>query len=217
VQPVLLNNPSRVAPAQPLLIASDWNGTLVQDSRRAWRATQRVLAAYGQPSPSLSTFRDSFQLPVSTWLATLGIPGHLLETAEELWNAALTAGEVTLAPGGMTLLAAAHAAGTPVVIISGAARNVVVQDATRLGVLSLLGAIHAPSHPKNEALRRLRTQYPSHQLIYVGDTEYDIRQGQLAGATSVAVTYGYSPAHKLRQARPDLVVDSLDELWPART
>lgn len=197
---------------RPLLIASDWNGTLVRDATRAWQATRNLLASYGKPAIALSEFRDTFHLPITSWLASLGIPEHCLPAAEGQWNTALSAGDAPLAPGAARLLATAHATGTPVQVISGAARDVIIADATRLHVLGLLGTINAPSHPKSVTLRRLREQHPSRELIYVGDTEYDIRQARIAGATPVALTSGYRPAHALRRAGPDLLIATLDQL-----
>jgi phosphoglycolate phosphatase-like HAD superfamily hydrolase len=195
-----------------IVIASDWNGTLVHDTYRAWQATREVLTAYGQSLPSLARFRNTFQLPVATWLRSLGIGADDIHTAEALWNRHLGAMPADLAPGAANLLRQAHVSGMPVRVISGAARKVIVTDAARLGIAALLGPIEARTHPKSAALRRLAARHPGHPVIYVGDTEYDVAEAHRAGVIAVAVTGGYRSARHLRQARPDIIVGTLDQL-----
>ena len=46
----------------------------------------------------------------------------------------------------------------------------------------------------------------------VGDTEFDILMARNAGTKSIAVTYGAHLPPKLLAAKPDLIVDSTEEL-----
>jgi phosphoglycolate phosphatase len=51
-------------------------------------------------------------------------------------------------------------------------------------------------------------------VIVIGDTLHDVRCGQSIGARCVAVATGHSTSDVLRTGRPDVVVESLEELQP---
>jgi len=50
------------------------------------------------------------------------------------------------------------------------------------------------------------------ESIVVGDSYYDIKAGKMAGAKTVAVTYGYQPKELLKEA--DYLINDLRELVP---
>lgn len=49
--------------------------------------------------------------------------------------------------------------------------------------------------------------------VMVGDTEMDVNCGKSAGATSVAVTYGYRTKEHLESLEPDFIVASLSQIF----
>jgi phosphoglycolate phosphatase-like HAD superfamily hydrolase len=52
------------------------------------------------------------------------------------------------------------------------------------------------------------------QILVIGDTHHDISCGRSIGARCVAVPTGMASADVLRDAQPDLLVESLEELDP---
>ena len=50
------------------------------------------------------------------------------------------------------------------------------------------------------------------KTVMVGDTEFDILMARNAGAKSIAVTFGAHSRSKLLAAKPDLIVNSTEEL-----
>jgi phosphoglycolate phosphatase-like HAD superfamily hydrolase len=52
------------------------------------------------------------------------------------------------------------------------------------------------------------------QILVIGDTHHDISCGRSIGARCVAVPTGMASADVLRDAQPDLIVESLEELDP---
>jgi phosphoglycolate phosphatase len=61
-----------------------------------------------------------------------------------------------------------------------------------------------------EAARRLGVT-PGEAVI-VGDSPMDVEAGRRAGMGAIAVTYGYRPRAELEAAKPDFLIDRLDEL-----
>ena len=50
------------------------------------------------------------------------------------------------------------------------------------------------------------------RCVMVGDTPSDIHAGKEAGTRTIAVSYGFSPPDELREAKPDALVNSPDEI-----
>lgn len=63
-------------------------------------------------------------------------------------------------------------------------------------------------------LRRLAHRFgiPGAQVLCAGDDSRDVDAAHKAGLRSAAVTWGYAKEEALRSARPDFVVQSIDEL-----
>jgi phosphoglycolate phosphatase-like HAD superfamily hydrolase len=64
--------------------------------------------------------------------------------------------------------------------------------------------------PLKLALRRLRL--PSANCVYVGDAPEDIEMARRANVRSIAVLGPFPTHHRLRAARPDALLDSIEEL-----
>lgn len=65
---------------------------------------------------------------------------------------------------------------------------------------------------KIKKIKRLMEQYPLLRPYYVGDTKGDIIEGKMAGALTVGVAWGWHGAEKLKEAQPDYLVYSPEEL-----
>ncbi len=55
-------------------------------------------------------------------------------------------------------------------------------------------------------------QIPAEQTLMVGDSTHDIEAARALGAKTCAVTYGYRPAAILQKARPDVMIDRMEDL-----
>ncbi len=54
---------------------------------------------------------------------------------------------------------------------------------------------------------------PSHEIVMVGDTVYDVEGGKENGLSTVAVTYGFGKKEELKEANPDFWAESVEELF----
>ncbi len=57
-----------------------------------------------------------------------------------------------------------------------------------------------------------RYKVPKDKVIFIGDMTVDIETGKNAGVRTCAVTYGFDSKDKLKQRKPDIIVDDLMEL-----
>lgn len=65
-----------------------------------------------------------------------------------------------------------------------------------------------------EALNRLfhYKAFRRDQIVMVGDRKFDVKGAKDMGVTSVAVAYGYGTMEELKQAQPDYIAGSVEEL-----
>ena len=68
------------------------------------------------------------------------------------------------------------------------------------------GTHHAP---KSEKILQTaaKVQVKPGQLVMIGDSLTDIREGKLAGAKTIAVTWGFQPLSVLNRANPDYIAN----------
>jgi pyrophosphatase PpaX len=64
--------------------------------------------------------------------------------------------------------------------------------------------------PLLEAIRRL--DVTADNVVYVGDAVWDVLASKAAGVSSVAVTWGAGVPSELRDAHPNAICNTVDEL-----
>ena len=65
---------------------------------------------------------------------------------------------------------------------------------------------------KVKKIENIKAKYPDRQIFYVGDTKGDMVEGKLAGVQTIAVTWGWHKAEKLKEGRPDHIAENPSEL-----
>ncbi len=71
---------------------------------------------------------------------------------------------------------------------------------------------------KSELLRHLLSEErlrPSRDIVMIGDRRHDIAAARATGLASIGVTWGFGSEEELREAEPDRICRSLDELEAA--
>lgn len=95
-------------------------------------------------------------------------------------------------------------------VISSNAGNTIRAALEAADLLPLFAAIMGSdtAFSKEEKIRRARERFspPSGEVYYVGDTVGDITEGRAAGATTVAVCWGWHGRERLAHAHPDYLV-----------
>lgn len=109
--------------------------------------------------------------------------------------------------------------GIPVALVTSKNRDEVNELVEQFPVLASVDSISCASDVMNpkpapdpvlHACQLL--QVSPERTVLIGDTIYDIQSAQLAGAKSIAVTYGAGSLADLESARPDFLVYSPSEL-----
>lgn len=79
-------------------------------------------------------------------------------------------------------------------------------------VIGIDGVQRTKPHPEAIRAALARLDAAPEEAVTVGDTVEDIEAGRAAGTATVAITTGFCSRARLEAARPDALIDRLDEL-----
>lgn len=198
----------------PLTVAFDWNGTLVDDTARACAATGVVLERLGLPPLGQEEFQAGFRLPLRAWIAGLGVPEGAIEEALREWNREMGDRPTELTAGAREVVTALRSSGIRLGVVSAASLDAVRRDLGRPaleGFAAELDFMVGDAAPKRAAFVTLAGSRPG-DFVYVGDTEYDMQEAHAAGVRAVGYAGGYRPAAALAATGADRVIERLSQL-----
>jgi HAD superfamily hydrolase (TIGR01509 family) len=195
----------------------DWDGTLI-DSYHA--DSQAYLGMFRELG--LGWGLEELELHYSPdWYAVYraaGIPQEHWERADTLWRAHYAKHRSKLVPGArrvLNQLAGRHALG---LVTSGDRDRVTRQlrafALTRRFRVRVCGGDTASKKPHPAPLRMalLKMKLEPEQCIYVGDTPEDLQMARAAGMRAVAVLGPFPTEKRLRAAKPEFLLERLQDL-----
>ncbi len=198
----------------------DWDGTLADTFAATRRASLAVFRHFGIEMDD-ARYQDTYRPDWHETYRQLGIPVERWDEAGEVWRTRYlerSAG-VRLLPGAAGVLDALDAAGIPTGIVTSADRERFLADLARLGLRGRFRALVAfedaarkKPHPEGLHLALRRLDAPSQRALYLGDRPEDVEMGQRAGVRTAAVVSAFSDEVMLREAAPDLFLDSIRDL-----
>jgi phosphoglycolate phosphatase len=226
----------RVAPpaiaGSPALdhVIFDWNGTLLADAGAVWKANNDVLAAFGSQPISMSTLRETWDIPLIDFYVRHGCDrarmeanlGQLDQVFAQGYQS-LTAHARTRA-GARQLLAWLGAHNVKRVILSNYTTQGISVQLKRLRLLqqadlvlgneSLDGAVIRRNKEEKlvSYLARVRSR---NRVVIVGDGPEEVDIGRQAGIWTIAIGGGICSTRRLQAKRPHFLVDSLHQAMAA--
>lgn len=213
------------------LAVFDWNGTLIADTRMAWVASNACLEFYGKPPITLQRQRETFDFPVIHYYKRNGCDiDRVLATKEEA-NTIFQSRYETLAAnvrtrrGARALLEWLKAQGIACIILSNYLTHKIEPQLERLKIAQFFSHVSANNCDgttilnATNKLERLsqflvkRGYHPENAFI-IGDSMEEPDIGRKLGVMSIGITAGCITEARLRQARPDHLIDSLPQAIP---
>jgi phosphoglycolate phosphatase len=193
----------------------DWSGTLADDLRPVWTATNRIFREYGRNELTLEEFRHHFRLPFSGFYAEL-LPEATEEGLEALYERFFAGlqDDVSLLPGAMEMLQWCRENGFRTFLLSTIKADHFEIQSRNLGVHSLFEHAYVAIQDKREKIRRILVDHslaPA-ETVFIGDMIHDIETARHGGVLSAAVLTGFDPVEKLLPAKPDLIARDLSVL-----
>ncbi len=196
-------------------IILDWSGTLVDDLRQVWSATNVALVGCGRRAISLSEFRREFCLPFRIFYQRY-LPGIPQKEIDRFFFAELAEIQtsITALPYARTFLRYCQQQGIYTYIVTTVKTAPFTEQARRLRLEQFFRGTLSGIRDKRKAIQRfLRTHHLGpDQTLFVGDMVHDIETAHFVGSRVCAVLTGFSRRDALIAAKPDLLVKNLAEL-----
>ena len=199
------------------VVLLDWDGTLLDSyaaDSRAYMAMFRALKIeWGEAElkqqycPNWYEVYRAARVPRAKW-----------RQADRLWRAAYGAERPKLLPGARSVVRALARKFRLGLVTSGS-RDRVRQQIAGFGFGEFFSAAvfsedatRKKPHPAalHLALKRLRAR--AEDCVYVGDAAEDIEMARRAGVRPIGVLGPFPTAERIREARPDLLLESIREL-----
>jgi phosphoglycolate phosphatase len=196
-------------------IIFDWSGTLVDDLRAVWQATNGVFQQAGVAALDLERFRSEFSLPYLAFYARY--VSHVPPAELETWfrfHFEAAQDSITELPRARSFLSFCRARGLRTFVLSAVFRDHFEAQSTRLGFRQFIDHPYVEVRDKRLVIGKIIEQ---HQLdraetLLVGDMEHDIEAAHAGRIRACAVLTGYNRLDQFRSSQPDLIVEHLDEL-----
>ncbi len=196
-------------------IIFDWSGTIADDLRQVWRATNVALVGCGGSAISLARFRREFCLPFRPFYRR-HLPGVPQPKIDKFFFGDLVNVQpsIGLLPHASGFLRYCQRSGIRTYVVTTVKTPHFLEQARRLGVAPFLTATLSGVRDKRRAIRRFfrETKMKPRETLFVGDMSHDIETARVAGCHACAVLTGFNFRDELIAAQPDFLVKNLSDL-----
>jgi len=199
----------------------DWDGTLCDSGAALYRVFRKSLADFGV-SFTLADYTAVYTPAWYRMYEAFGLPRESWKDCDLRWQHHFQGEEPGLLPGASSVLAHCHAAQFQVGIVTGANRDRIDAEFSRLGLAFPAVICHEDveqrkPHPEGieRALALLHAEPAT--CCFVGDAPEDVEMGKRAGIFTVGVFSDYVDRARLLAAAPNLLIESIGELPAALT
>jgi phosphoglycolate phosphatase len=101
----------------------------------------------------------------------------------------------------------------PVFVITSNIGEVVLDFLNKHGIEGVIGVVGSDTHAsKVRKIRSVMKEHPSRRAFYISDTKGDLIEARRAGASPIAVSWGWHSVEKLAEGKPEHIIGSPDEL-----
>lgn len=211
------------------LVAFDWNGTLLADSRLAAASDNHALKPYIKKTVSLKLMREYFTVPIMDYLASLGMDKNKYSNHHESINRNFNeyyetrVSRCRTRSGVKNVLKFLKSNKITSIIYSNHVKIYITRQLKRLGMEKNFDVVlaraeddqsHMHSRGKQQKLQNYvkSINLKPHEVISVGDTEEEIEIGKALGYHTVAITGGYNSTARLKKHHPDFLIHNMLEL-----
>jgi phosphoglycolate phosphatase len=198
-------------------IIFDWSGTLSNDFVPVYKATMMIFDHFRIKRISIGEYRREFVLPYMDFYRKYK-PDMDREEEEALFIEAINSvEEPELYEGVKTALAKLVSMGMSLVVVSSHPHEKLIGEAKAYGISGFFSEIKGSVYIKSGGIREVmeRNGFNPKETVYVGDMQADVLEGKKAGVMTVAISWGYQDAERLKKSNPDNVISGIKELQDA--
>lgn len=197
-------------------IIFDWSGTLVDDLPAVVKATNYVFERAGHERRfTIEEFRSEFCLPFTRFYQRF--LAHVPMAQLEEWfhgHFREVQDSVEPIPHAREFLEFAKAKDLRTLLLSTIHPEYYATQSAKTGFASFVQHPYTRVWDKCEKIHEILETHDlkPEETLFVGDMQHDVETARHAGLISCAVLTGYNRLDQLRESRPDLIVENLDEL-----
>lgn len=196
----------------------DWDGTLFDSATRGFDAFEKTFRELGVEF-SKELYAACYSPNWYAMYETLNLPRVRWQQADDLWLRHYGELPPELVTGALETLLSLHRKGYRLGVVSSGSLRRVTREIDELGLKSVFRIVVcnediANKKPDPEGLEKAMglLNAPKVCCVYVGDAPEDIQMGKNAGVRTVGVPSSYPTSRRLKEARPDILLNSITEL-----
>jgi phosphoglycolate phosphatase len=209
------------------LVFFDWNGTILNDANANLEAENIVLPLFGIRPITIKCIQDNFEIPITKFYSRVGINEKQFfenqSKIQETWHNSYEkrVDHCRARAGAGALLKWLRSKGIRSVILSNHTIGSIERHLKRLELKKYFDAVLANDSImytglKDKAKRAedyiLEKGFSPEQVLVVGDSPEEARIARRLNAKSALVSGGWYSEKRLREAKPDYIVERLDRL-----
>jgi phosphoglycolate phosphatase len=193
----------------------DYNGTLVDDTKKMVDLFSNALEKTGMERVTLEEYREKFDLPMERLAANFNIPNNKVEEAKnnfvEEWRN--FDGSTALFADTKDILEYLKNKNIKIIILTAYMQERLEKELRENDIEKYIDEIIYDGK-KVEAIEKIEKNYNLNpkEIIVIGDAEHDVEAGKRIGAISIGFTNGYVTKERLAKVKPDYLINSLSEI-----
>jgi pyrophosphatase PpaX len=195
----------------------DWDGTLINSYHAD---TSAYLATFKEMGISwgIEDLEKNYSPNWYEVYRAAGLPRRHWEDADRTWRAHYAKHRPKLIAGARRVLAKLSGA-HPLGLVTSGDRDRVTRQLREFRLTKLFMArvcsgdtLEKKPHPDPLRLALRQMRLPPSACVYVGDAPQDVEMAQRAGVCAIGVLGPFPTEKRLRAARPEFLIDSIEEL-----
>lgn len=210
------------------LVAFDWNGTILADTRICYKITREGFKIHMGKEISFNRFVETFDVPISKLYLANGISQEDLDKNRDVWteyfhtNYEVCALRARTRSGVREILELLKKSNIKAAIFSNHISDKIDLQIKRLGLDGYFDAVMANDSIYSAVKARTKKEklisyikengFSSEEVLLVGDTREEIEIGREIKATTVGLTGGNQSNRVVKAAAPDYLIHNLRDL-----
>jgi HAD superfamily hydrolase (TIGR01509 family) len=117
-------------------------------------------------------------------------------------------------PGMKELLTGLKAADRDLIVLSADIEKTVIGLIERHGLENCFDKLYTGVRDKRELIKQIIEDhnFKPGETVIIGDSEHEVDAGKYAGIKTIAVTWGFKDEESLAEAKPDYIINDINEL-----
>lgn len=206
-----------------MLFVFDWDGTLIDSTAKIVRCMQAAMALHDLPSRTDAEVKGIIGLGLPEAIRTLcpRIDAESVERVRASYSELFTEADrvpCDFYPHVKSVMERLRDDGHLLAVATGKSRKGLNRVLSNLGMSDFFDAHRCADetaskpHPLMLEQILLQLDHSVAEAVMVGDTEFDLAMANNAGMKSIAVSYGAHEVDRLVGHRPEMIMQSFDQL-----